>query len=260
MNKHGWSFCIVTAPGNEQILSKAIKMINQEMLSASHEIIVIGNPNLNSSDFENTQFIPFKEDIFCISFTKKAIIRAIRTKSLKPLFFRYGAICHKKNLAAKHAQYDKLCVMHDYVGIESGWIEGFEKFGDDWDVAMNIILNKNGARHRDWMAWDHPAITNGSRGGGACLIPYNKYTMYMYISGTYFCVKKDFFIDNPLDERLFWGEGEDVEWSLRVREKTQFKMNANSTVKYLKLKNVNGAPNCESWKINKTKMEAILNE
>ena len=260
MNKLGWSFCIVTAPGNEQILSEAIKKINQEFRNAPHEIIVIGNPQLNPSEFEFTQFIPFKEQFFKLSLTKHAIIRVMGEKSLKPLFFRYGPICHKKNLAAKHAQYDKLCVMHDYVGIEPGWLSGFEQFGNDWDVAMNIILNKDGTRHRDWMAWDHPAITNSSRGDGACLIPYDKYTKYMYISGTYFCVKRGFFINNPLDERLFWGECEDVEWSLRVREKTQFKMNVHSMVKYLKLKDINGAPNCESWRLSSKKMLEVFGD
>lgn len=38
----------------------------------------------------------------------------------------------------------------------------------------------------------------------------------------------------PLNEELYWGDGEDVEWSLRVREKYDFTMNVFSEVKLLK--------------------------
>ena len=38
----------------------------------------------------------------------------------------------------------------------------------------------------------------------------------------------------PLDENLVWGQGEDVEWSKRVREKYDFNMNTNSTVRIIK--------------------------
>jgi len=82
----------------------------------------------------------------------------------------------------------------------------------------------------------------------------------MYISGTYFCVKKKFFLKFPLNERLFWGEGEDVEWSLRIRKVTKFKMNSKSVVKYLKLKPSDDAPYCDSWVNNSKLLEEILNK
>lgn len=257
--KRGWSFCIVTAPGNEEILKQCINKIHQEFRCIEHyEIVIVGNPKLDSEDLLKTKIIPFKEEFFSPNLTKHSIVKFIRTKSIKSFFYKTGAICHKKNLAAKKSTYDKLCIMHDYVGLETGWREGFEEFGNDWDVCMNVILNQNNARHRDWMAWDHPMISSSPKGVGACLIPYDKYTKYMYISGTYFCVKRDFFFKNLLNEKLFWGEGEDVEWSLRVRGKTIFKMNSKSIVKYLKLKDVNDAPYCNSWEINRKRMEKIL--
>jgi hypothetical protein len=69
----------------------------------------------------------------------------------------------------------------------------------------------------------------------------------MYISGAYFCVKKDFYLANPLNESLFWGESEDVEWSCRVRKLTDFKINTKSSVTYTKLKSLNEAPYCLDW-------------
>ena len=35
----------------------------------------------------------------------------------------------------------------------------------------------------------------------------------------------------PLNELLCWGEGEDVEWSYRVKESTNFCLNKNAIVK-----------------------------
>lgn len=257
--KKGWSFCIVTAPNNTIVLNQCINKIQSEFSDDNnYEIIIVGNlSNSKIENNKNVKILPFEEDIF--SLKKGNIKRAWKEKSLKRLFFRAGAICHKKNLAAKNARYDKLCIMHDYVGIESGWKKGYELFGYNWEVCMNIILNKDGTRHRDWMCWDHPSILDGRTwGAAACLIPYDKYTKYMYISGTYFCVKKDFFLKNSLNEKLFWGDGEDVEWSLRVREKTIFKMNNCSIVKYLKLKPLDGAPYCKSWKENENKLMELF--
>ena len=222
-----------------------------------YEILVVGNPNIKVKNLlKKVKFLPFCEEVFSLKISN--LKRAIKEKSLKRLFFRTGAICHKKNLAAKNAKYDKLCIMHDYVGIEENWRKGFCDFGEDWEVAMNIILNKNSSRHRDWMVWDYPL--EKSQEITACLLPYNKYNKYMYISGTFFCVKKDFFLENLLDESLVWGEGEDVEWSLRIRDKTQFKMNCMSTVKYLKLKSLSEAPYCDDWANNERRLLKVLNE
>ncbi len=252
----GWSFCIVTAQGNDTILEQCIEKIHSEFYNYNnYEIIIVGNPNINDNELlSNIKILPFDEEFFSPSFSFENIKRSIKQLSLKRLFFKTGAISHKKNLAARNAKYDKLCIMHDYVGLEVNWKDGFTKFGNDWDVSVNIILNKDEVRHRDWMVFDYPIIGTG-------LIPYNKYSKYMYISGTYFCVKKDFFLDNQLDEKLFWGEGEDVEWSKRIRDKIEFKMNTFSTVKYLKMKPLTQGPYIDRWKINENKLiEEIKNE
>jgi len=254
--KKGWSFCIITAPGNKKTLLSCIESISSEFCNTgNYEIIVIGGENLGAKfNEELIRFVDFNEEFFSLRLSN--IRRFLKEKSLKRLFLRTGAICHKKNLAAKLAKYDKLCVMHDYVSLEKGWRAGFEKFGETWQVSMNVILNKDGSRHRDWMIWDHPLIKN--KNSQACLLPYNEFSRYMYISGTYFCVKKNFFLDNPLDEMLFWGEAEDVEWSLRVRDKTKFRMNTSSKVKYLKLKSLDDAPYCKSWIDNEKELLELI--
>ena len=48
--------------------------------------------------------------------------------------------------------------------------------------------------------------------------------------------KKSFMSKYPLNEELTWGEGEDVEWSKRIRRKTKLKFNEYSYVQFLKKK------------------------
>jgi len=70
------------------------------------------------------------------------------------------------------------------------------------------------------------------------LLPYNVGWMqsYMYISGAYWVAKKHVMEQEPLNERLLWGQSEDVEWSFRIRNKYRYVMNPKSTVKLLKRK------------------------
>jgi len=251
---NGWTFGIVTGGNQNDILKECIKKIQDEFLNVdNYEIIVVGNTILREdSEFKGIKFINFNENQYKIPDFFEKIIKFQPIDLKNDLCFKKpGWITRKKNIIAQKASYDKLCLMHDYVGVEPGWKKAYAEYGEDWDICMNQILNKNGQRHRDWMGWDHPEA-------GAGLMPYDKYTKYMYISGTYFCVKTDFFLKNPLDEKLFWGEGEDVEWSLRVRELTEFKMNVNAVVKYLKLKPENDAPYEESWMKNTEKLYEIF--
>ena len=67
---------------------------------------------------------------------------------------------------------------------------------------------------------------------------------YMYISGAYWVAKKNIMEEFSLDENRLWGDAEDVDWSIRVREKYNFSMNINSTVHLSKQKDrVFGYPN-----------------
>lgn len=247
--KNGWSFCIVTSGTSDAVLERCISCIRTAFLVGSnYEIIVVGNSSIVDN---SVTIIPFKEEIFSLPVTARRIKTRIRNRSLKRMFINTGWITRKKNIAVQTAKYDKLCIMHDYIGLDEGWYAGFREFGDNWDVCMTKVVNADGKRHRDWMTWDYPEIGPG-------LLPYHAYCDYMYISGAYFCVKREFMLQNPLNERLFWGEGEDVEWSKRVRIKTKFKMNILSTVKYLKMKPENEAPNCSYWTENSSRLLDIF--
>ena len=248
--KFGWSFCIPTAPGGEGQLSLVISSIISEFADRSDfEIIIIGNCSVSKieslqapKNLQYVHFLPFKEEHF--SFNWKHLRRAVIKGRFRDAWMRGAWITRKKNLLVQHAYFDNICLMHDYVALEAGWREGFKRYGFDWEVCVNAVLNKNQTRHRDWLVWDYPEI-------GAALLPYevNDLSRFMYISGTYFCVKKFFFLDHPLDERLHWGESEDIEWSIRVRNYTNFRFNPYSQVIYTKEKSLDEAPYCDEWRI-----------
>lgn len=206
----GWSFGIVA--GNDcTLLKSVIESIRNEVKGfENYEILIAGDQN-KILDFA-------AEDVILIGFNE----------SIKP-----GWITRKKNLIAQQSKFDKISMHHDYISLMSGWYQNFKKFGDDWDVAMTRVENIDGTRFRDWLSWQD--------GQGDKIVEFLRYddqtqTNKMYVSGSYFCVKKNFMIKHPFNENLSWGQGEDVEWSKSVREKWNYRMNFHSKVKTLKMK------------------------
>jgi len=223
----GWSVVIITNGKSNETLLKTIASAEKELHSSNGEIIIVGPPNLP---------LPANSKI------KIKYIRYYDSKRLP------GLITRKKNLGARAAEYDKLVICHDYIFFEAGWKNGYDKFGDNFDVCINKIINLDGKRNWDWVTFDYPNI-------GMALLPYDtECTRYQFIGGMYFVVKRDFFLANPLNEKLRWAEAEDIDWSKRIRKKTIFKFNPFSTVSFSKLK-----PGLSHQMIeNSIKLEKIL--
>jgi hypothetical protein len=209
-----FTFGIITSGTSDDFLNSCIDSINNLEIP-EYEIIVVGNTELIKP---NTKVIPFDETI------KKAWI----TK--------------KKNIITENAQYENIVYSHDYILFENDWYNGYLKNGDNFKVCMNRVLNADRSRFHDWVIWPHNEnfmddIVLPKR---HCLIPYDMIHLskYMYISGSYWVAKKKLMEEFPLNEKLGWAEGEDTEWSFRVRKKYKFSMNRHSTVKTLKYKTV----------------------
>lgn len=147
-----------------------------------------------------------------------------------------GAEWHslKKNRIAKQAEYDTLCLLHDYYLFDPGWYEGWAAFDQQfkWDVASNPQYLLDGQRHfTDWVLWDHPSFPKYHS------LEYTDWskTRNQYISGGYFLAKRDFLRQHPIDESMPPGNGEDVEWSLRIRQKATIVCNPTSSVRHNKI-------------------------
>lgn len=203
-----FTFGIITGGNNDEMISKIIDSIESQNIP-NYEVIIVGTSKIKR---DNVNVIQFNE-------------------SQKPKW-----ITRKKNIITDNAKYENVVYTHDYICLTNGWYEGQLKSGNNFKVRMDKILTKEGVRFRDWCIWPNNGNHMDKIVGRKCLIPYDMshLSKYMYISGSYWIAKKDIMKEFPLDERLIWGQGEDVDWSKRVRSKYDFNMNPNSTVQIMK--------------------------
>jgi hypothetical protein len=207
-----------------------------------YEIIIVGIENISR---KNTKCISFNENIYPCWITKK------------------------KNIITQQAIYENIVYMHDYIVLDDNWYNGFLKYGNNFDIIINKINNSDGSRFRDWVLnidflkgmflkiiniipskkcpyiWikneeDITSKLNIPIYTPTIFLDYEndgeQWQKYIYISGSYFICKKHVMNDFPFDEKLLHCQGEDVEWSQRVRTKYKFKFNKQSIVKLLKYK------------------------
>jgi hypothetical protein len=180
----------------------------RNLSSPEYEILLIGG--------DSSEFINSNEYVRTIDFDE----------SQKPRW-----ITRKKNILANEAKYDNIVLMHDYHVFDKDWYVNFKSFGLDWEICSCPQYLITGARNpMDWSLWDKPDH------GRAWSLDYDDWsqTQYMYISGGFFIVKKHVLQQEPLDESRGWNEEEDVEWSMRVRNKYIMKCNGGSIVRHNK--------------------------
>ena len=202
-----FTFGIITVEGNIQSVINSIENQNIE----NFEIIVVGGPNHYNKTY--IKHIEFDEKIKSMWISKK------------------------KNLITENSNFELIVYMHDYIKLDNNWYNGFNEFGYNWDICMTKILNFDGTRYRDWILWKDDA-KNIYDHNDRLLLPYDitHLSKMMYISGAYWVAKKHIMQKFKLNEHLSWNQGEDVEWSIRVRKDYNFSMNTNSSVSLLKYK------------------------
>jgi hypothetical protein len=201
-----FTFGIITDGNNNDRLNVIIDSIENENIP-NHEIIIVGGNKID----RNIKHVPFDESIKRMWITKK------------------------KNLITKNAIYENIVYMHDYIKLNEGWYNGYLEFGNNFNICMNKILDVRGERFRDWCLWCRDMLKFNIP-QHEMLIPYdmNHLTRFQYISGAYWVAKKFVMEQNPLQEYLSWGEGEDLEWSMRIRRNYNLSMNIMSSVSLLK--------------------------
>ena len=220
-----FTFGIITSGGYDNFILNIIKSIIKNNIP-NYEIIIVGNTKIKQTDRIN--ILTFNENI-------------------KP-----GWITKKKNIIALNAKYENIVLLHDYVKLGDNWYKGFLEFGNNFDFCVTRIINKDGNRFRDYTLFPYEVdYLNITYSPGKdidpyfhdnCLLPYNfinneKTNKYMYISGSYYVIKKNIAINNLLNENLVHGRGEDVEYSKRLHKKgIIIKCNYYSNVIFLKQK------------------------
>jgi hypothetical protein len=228
-----FTFGICTSNKKESFenIIKSIESIEKQCIP-NYEIIIIGGFGNSYSQYNNINRIEFDENI------------------------KNNWITKKKNIIAQEAKYENLVIFHDYFSFSKNWYNSFFEIEKDFlecDVCCCPIFMKNKIRHfSDWVTLDHPIL------GKYFSLNYKNWneTKYQYISGGFFIVKKEFFMKNKLNEKLSWyekdknGNNEDVEWSLRIRDKAKIICNPKAHVYHLKIHNdMIGKPRTKNDKI-----------
>lgn len=230
-----WTIGIVTTGMNAKQLKNCVGVVLEQYADDQFapELIVVGGESSDLNAFEYPYIhVNYPEKKFILP-TSKSLKFALRKRKWEHLFFKTGDISGKKNLIARISSRKYLLIIHDYFSVEPLF---FERFRDKpaFDVAIPRILNFDGTRFRDFTCWDHPLFPENERGA---LLPYEFSDFsHLYISGGVVIVDKSFFLRNPFDRDLFWGEGEDVEWSLRIRKQARFLRIFEASIHSLKLK------------------------
>lgn len=237
MNDIAFTFGIITDAENgvNDNLKNAIKSIIKLKIP-QYEIIIVGN----KKNLENDNLINGNDKINCINFDE----------NIRPMW-----ITKKKNLITQFSNYDYIVYQHDYYRFNENWYVGFQKYitenGPDIKACMTKVVNQDGSRFRDWTLfpwhhctngklanetkklWDYSGIVNNE-----CCLPYDehRFNKYQYFTGGYWVATKKIMEEIPLNEKLLWAEGEDLEWSERYINKYKFQMNPYSTMNLLKQK------------------------
>ena len=220
-----FTFGIITSGDADTYIYKIIESIVKNNIP-NYEIIIVGHTNIEETS--KIKKIYFDENI------------------------KKGWITRKKNIIVNNAKYENIVLLHDYVTLTDGWYKGFLHFGNDFEFCITKITNNDGKRFRDYTLFPYevdylnifysPGKEIDSYFYDNCLLPYDfknniKTNKYMYISGSYYIIKKNIAMKYLLDENLIWGRGEDVEYSKRLQSNgVIIKCNQYSEVYLLKQK------------------------
>lgn len=203
-----FSFCITTDLSCPQRVVRVVDSIKATGIGQdSHEILIMGDSECSLFDeLKGVRYLLITDE-------------------------RKNWITKKKNMLVAESQYENVVLMHDYFEFDKNWYVEFNRFGDEWDICSNAQNLEDGRRHwLDWTVWDDPLY---ERYTGLCYENWDR-TRHMYISGGFYLVKKKIAMENPLNECLVWGQAEDVEWSMRIRNKYLIKCNGKSSVRHCK--------------------------
>jgi len=116
----------------------------------------------------------------------------------------------KKNLIANHAKFSNLIISHDRYIFSRSVIDNLLEFGGDFEVCTFEAVDGNNNPFPQWVSYSHE-WTNSLH------LHSDSFESNIYLNGGIFLVKKDVLVEHPINPLLFWGYGEDIEWSRRLK-------------------------------------------
>ena len=170
-----FTFGIVTGGGADFFVKNLIASIRSEQVP-EYEIIIIGDSMAFGYDIT---VVPFDETV------------------------KKGWFTRKKNLIAQMAKYENIVILHDYLKLQTGWYKGYLKYGNDFNICVNPLLNKQNERCNDFLLFfPIDGLSHSIK-----LLPYEfKPTIIqsklIYAAGSYYVIKKSIALKYPYNEDL----------------------------------------------------------
>ncbi len=157
----------------------------------------------------------------------------------------------KRNLGIANCKYRNIFMSLDYTIPIKINLKNLNKEIEKYDLICPRLLTIDKHRYLDWMYIDLPMI-------GKSFAPYNlKNTSYMYFHGTTYIFKKKFINKNLFSNFLDNKEGEDVNWSLKIRKSCLAKASSNIILRVKRKAIDNTVLNNKFFRENNNKLKYI---
>ena len=185
-----WSFGIVSNGQKNDWVNELINSIKSQGIK-EYEIIICGPSPFNESEINVDD--------------KIKVIDEIHVDDIR------APIGHKKNQIIQSAKYNNLCIMHDRFLLPDDWYKNMKSYGNYFDVLCLKTLSLNGERFGvDWMKFQYPLTSRFKLNKP---LSYHQWHHDAIIQGGVMVLKKNLVQSFMFDERLFWDELEDMQFS-----------------------------------------------
>lgn len=182
-----WSFGIITDGRKNARVTEIIESIVSQGIPEC-EILICGN-----------------YDKQCTYGKEVVVIEDVITRDIR------APICAKKNRIAEIAKYNNLVIVHDRYTFPKDWFQKMVNYGNYFELLSMPNVGANNGRVSDWNTFS--AFPSGTLRGDFLLPKYSQWTNWWYAQGGILIVKNLLYSSSPLDNRLHWGDLEDVQFS-----------------------------------------------
>ncbi len=115
----------------------------------------------------------------------------------------------KKNSIAQQCRFENILLCHDRFVFNYSLNATLIDFGGDFEVCALEAIDTNGNRIPSWSSFNND-WQNGLE------LDAESFDENIFLQGSLFLVKKSILLKSPLNPILYWGYGEDIEWSRRL--------------------------------------------
>lgn len=191
-NISNWTFGIPTSGKNNDWVDELVESIVDQKIP-NYEIIICG---------------PYKNEDLINKYNLKVLEDVILKNDLRI------PICHKKNKIIKKAIYENICILHDRFLLHKNWYIKMQEFGNYFDFLCLPTYDSSMNRfHVDWMEFNFPISQKFKINKS---LEYSKWSPNAIVQGGVIIGKTRLMRKHLLDERIHWGELEDMHFSKAI--------------------------------------------